>query len=248
MKSHAAAKGQPGAHVAAGILVFAAMTLTLAGISERVVSRGPVTEADVRFSSWLHANTSPFVTGTMRVATSFGSPVTVTCIAAVLAVYLLWRQRRPYWFAALVSSVLGGALLNRLLKLAFHRARPVFDDPILTLAGYGFPSGHTMMASVLYGVVAAYLCAHTPGRLRRLSIVASASGLIALVGFSRIYLGAHYLSDVLAAAAEGCAWLSLCLTVVYVIWQRRNRIGGQRVQTPDDNPSGLRGTRPGRER
>jgi membrane-associated phospholipid phosphatase len=229
MRTHSAATGLPGALVAAGILVFAGMTLTLAGISERVVSRGPLTVADVQFSAWLHAQRSPFATSVMRVATSFGSPVTVTCIAVVLAVYLLWRQRRPYWFAALVSSVLGGALLNRLLKLAFHRARPVFDDPTLTLAGYGFPSGHTMMASVLYGVVAAYLCAHTPDWLRRLFIVASASVLIALVGFSRIYLGAHYLSDVLAAIAEGCAWLSLCLTVVYVIWQGRNRNGRQRV-------------------
>jgi undecaprenyl-diphosphatase len=227
MTTRSAAKGFLGAYLAAGILVFATMTLILAAISEDVVSHGPLTVADAQFSTWLHAHGSPFVTRAMRVATSFGSTLPVTCIAVALALYLLWPERRPYWLAALVLSVPGGALLNILLKYAFHRARPHFDDPILTLTGYGFPSGHTMMASVLYGVVAAYLCAHTPDWRRRVLMVFSASGLIALVGFSRIYLGAHYLSDVLGAMAEGLAWVSLCLTVVYTIWQRSNRIRGQ---------------------
>lgn len=199
------------------------MTLILTKIAEDLVSHEHVTVADAQFSTWLHAHGSPCMTSAMRVATSFGSPLVVTCIAVALALYLLWR-RHLYWLAAVVFSVPGGALLNRLLKQVFHRARPHFDDPILTLTGYGFPSGHTMMASVLYGVVATYLCAHTPDRRLRVLIVLSASVLIALVGFSRIYLGAHYSSDVLGAMAEGFAWLSLCETVVYTTWQRRNRV------------------------
>lgn len=219
MTTRSAAKGLLGAHLAAGILIFATMTLILAEIAEDVLSHGPFTVADAQLSTWLQAHGSPSVTSAMRVATSFGSTLTVTCIAVALALYLLWR-RRLYWLAALVSSVSGGALLNRLLKYAFHRARPHFDNPILTPTGYSFPSGHTMMASVLYGVVAAYLCTHTPDWRWRVLIIVSASVLIALVGVSRIYLGAHYLSDVLGAMAEGLAWLSLCLTVVYTIWQR----------------------------
>ena len=122
----------------------------------------------------------------------------------------------------MAASVAGGALLNRSLKYVFHRPRPYFDDPILTLTSYSFPSGHTMAATVLYGVVAAYLLAKIPDWRWRVLIVISTSVLIALVGFSRIYLGAHYLSDVIGAMAEGVAWLSLCLTVVYFIWRQRH--------------------------
>ena len=223
VKKKFSAKGFLGLHLVAGILVFATMTLTLAEISEDVVKHEPLTVADAQLSTWLHLRGSPFLTDAMFVATSFGSTLTVTCISVALGLYLLWR-RRLFWFTALVSSVVGGVLLNRFLKYAFHRPRPHFDDPILTLTSYSFPSGHTMMATVLYGMVAAYLFARTPDWRRRVLIVFSASLLIALVGFSRIYLGAHYLSDVLGAMAEGLAWLSLCLTVVYSIWrQRKNR-------------------------
>ena len=223
MTVHSAAKGFLDVRLAAGILVFTSMTLILAGISEDIVEREAWTVGEAQLSNWLHSHASPFVTSVMLVATSFGSTLMVTCIAASMALYLLWR-RHPYWLAALVLSVAGGALLNNLLKYAFHRARPHFNDPILTFSGYSFPSGHTMMASVLYGVVAAYLIAQTADRRRRVLTIFSANVLIALVGFSRIYLGAHYLSDVLGAMAEGSACLSLCLTAVYAVWLHSNRI------------------------
>jgi len=223
VKKKFSAKVFLGLHLVAGILVFATMTLTLAEISEDVIKHEPLTVADTQLSTWLHAHGSPFLTSVMFVATSFGSTVTVTCISVALGLYLLWR-RRFFWFTALVSCVVGGMLLNRFLKYAFHRPRPHFDDPLLTLTSYSFPSGHTMMATVLYGVVAAYLLARTPDWRRRVLIIFAASLLIALVGFSRIYLGAHYLSDVLGAMAEGLAWLALCMTLVYSVWRRR-RLG-----------------------
>jgi membrane-associated phospholipid phosphatase len=212
----------PGAYLAAGILVFVAMTLVLVGISEDVIRHEPLIAADARFSAWLFAHRSPFLTSGMRVMTSFGATLMVTSISIALALYLLWR-RHLYWLAALAWVVPGGALLNVVLKVTVHRARPNLDDPLLTLTGFSFPSGHTMMTSVLYGFVAAYVCAHTPHRARRVMAVCSAGILIALVGLSRIYLGVHYLSDVLGAMAEGLAWLSLWLTLVYAIWQRNSR-------------------------
>ncbi len=214
-------KGYLGLHLIIGLLVFAGMTLILREIAEDIMNGEPLTLADAQLSTWLHTHSSPHFTTALWIVTSLGSTVSASCIAVVAGLYLLWR-RKPYWLAAIWLSVFGGMLLNRLLKYTFHRPRPHFDDPILALTGYSFPSGHTMAATVLFGVLAAYLISRTrdwrPGAL----IILSASILILLVAFSRIYLGAHYLSDVLGAIAEGLAWLSLCLTVVYSVWRQRN--------------------------
>jgi membrane-associated phospholipid phosphatase len=214
------AKNLLSLHLVAGILVFAMMTLILGKIAEDVINQEPV-GADAQLGTWLYVHRSPFLTRAMFVSTSFGSTATVTLIAVAFGLYLLWR-RHLYWLAVLATSVGGGSLLNRLLKYAFHRPRPQFDDPILALTSYSFPSGHTMAATVLYGVIAAYLLAKTRDWRWRVLIILSASLLIGFVGLSRIYLGAHYLSDVMGAMAEGLAWLSLCLTVLHFLGRRQN--------------------------
>lgn len=197
------------------------MTLTLGKIAEDVRNGETLTAADIQLSSWLHIHQAPQLTRMLWLITSLHSTIGVTCIAVAVGIYLLWR-RQPYWLVALVLSVFGGMGLNKFLKFVFHRARPHFDDPILALTSYSFPSGHTMMATVLYGVLAALGVSQTQRQLWRVLIITVAGCLILLVAFSRIYLGAHYLSDVLAAMAEGLAWLSLCLTAVYSVWRRRN--------------------------
>jgi membrane-associated phospholipid phosphatase len=222
VKTSYRAKSFLGVHLLVGILVFAGMTLILGEISEDIINHEPLTTADAQLSMWLHTHGSPVLTRFLWIVTSLHSTLAVSCVAVIVGLYLLWR-RQPYWVAALWLSVFGGMLLNKLLKYVFHRARPHFDDPILTLTSYSFPSGHTMMATVLYGAMAAYLIAKTPDWRLRLLIVFLATFLIALVGFSRIYLGAHYLSDVLGAMAEGIAWVSLCLTLVYSLWRRRQQ-------------------------
>ena len=217
MKNHQ--KGFLG--VVAGIVVFVAMTLLLGEISEDIINREPLTVADARLSVWLHVHTSPLLTSAMRVVTFFGSTLGVILIATAFGFYFV-RRRRFDWLAALASAVLGGMLLNKILKFAFHRPRPFFTDPLLTLTSYSFPSGHTMNATVLYGAIAAYLFTTTRAWTQRALIIFSASLLVLLVAFSRMYLGAHYLSDVLGAMAEGLAWLTLCLTMVYSISLRRS--------------------------
>ena len=220
MKQQSYRSGFLGLQFVAGLIIFATMTLTLWGISEAISNHEPLTVADAKFSTWLHSHTLPLLTSAMFVVTCLGSSLFVSCIAVVFGLYLI-RRRRLYWLAAFLSSVYGGMLLNRILKYMFQRPRPHFDDPLLSLSSYSFPSGHTMTATVVYGVLAAYFFATTQNWRRRVVIVLVASFLILLVGFSRIYLGVHYLSDVLGAMAEGLAWLALCLTVVYSFWRGR---------------------------
>ncbi|MEP6707762.1 MAG: phosphatase PAP2 family protein, partial [Pyrinomonadaceae bacterium] len=142
-----------------------------------------------------------------------------TIITTAVFLYLLKNKERR-WALTIALSEFGGMLLNVILKNVFHRARPHFDDPILTLTSYGFPSGHTMMATCLYGALGAFAVWKLKAWRWRVLAILAASFMILLVGFSRIYLGAHYLSDVLGAMAEGLVWLAFCLTAVSMIRHR----------------------------
>jgi membrane-associated phospholipid phosphatase len=206
-------------HLIAGLLVFLVMTLTLGEIAEDVRDGDPLTLTDVRFSNWLHTNGSPPLTKLMWIITTLHASV-IVCIAAVLVGLYLWRRRQRYWVVALWLSVFGGLLLNNILKLVFHRARPRFRDAVQSLTTYSFPSGHTMISTVFYGALAAFVIANSKSWPLRIFSVAMALTLIVLVAFSRIYLGAHYLSDVLGAMAEGFAWIALSLTGLYYFWNR----------------------------
>jgi undecaprenyl-diphosphatase len=92
---------------------------------------------------------------------------------------------------------------------------------LLTLTTYSFPSGHTAAATVFYGLIACFLLSRVRAWPARAGIVAACCLMVALVALSRMYLGVHYLSDVLAAAAEGAAWLATCITAVSTLQRRR---------------------------
>jgi len=211
-----------GLHLTIGALVLVGATLLFAAIAEDVVNNEPLTVMDVRVSDVVHHHARAPLTAVMLVITNVHSSLGISLITLVVVVYLV-RRRLGAWALALALSVFGGMLLNVVLKNLFHRARPHFDDPILTLSSYGFPSGHTMMATTLYGALCALIVSQIRGWLWRMVTILTAVFLIGLVGFSRIYLGAHYLSDVLAAMVEGLAWLALCLTAVGTMqrWRRK---------------------------
>ena len=121
---------------------------------------------------------------------------------------------------ALVCVIPFGMVLPPLLKIVFVRHRPYFVDPILIFQDYSFPSGHALAATLLYGLFAVFTVLAFDTWLPRALAILGASVMILLIGFSRLYLGAHYLSDVLGGVAAGVAWLALSLTVVDTL--RRN--------------------------
>lgn len=142
----------------------------------------------------------------------------ISALSLLMGAFLA-RKREWNWLLVLILSVAGGMLLNVLLKETIRRPRPVFDIPLLTLETWSFPSGHTAGATAFYGVVAAYLTSKTTSRWRRTLVIASAITLLVLVAFSRMVLGAHYLSDVMAAVVASTGWLALCFAAVG-IWGR----------------------------
>jgi membrane-associated phospholipid phosphatase len=117
-------------------------------------------------------------------------------------------------------ALAGAGLLNQALKAAFARPRPAFDEPLHVASGWSFPSGHAQATFVLVGM-ASYLgwrlARTTP---RRLAIVSLASAWAIAMGFSRMYLGVHYLSDVVAGFAAGTMWLAVCISGLEIALRR----------------------------
>lgn len=175
---------------------------------------------DLPLSAWFHANPNPAVTQLMLLITHWHSTTGVLAMSAVLGI-ALWRWHRPWWLLALLLSVPGGLLLNVAVKNLVQRARPHFDDPVLTLSTYSFPSGHTAGATLFYGFLTALVFTHPAARRWRGPMLAVAVAMVALVGLSRIYLGLHYFTDVVGAIVEGLLWLGLCLAGVQALWRQR---------------------------
>ncbi len=206
--------------LALGAIVLVAAAWMFGAIAEDIVNHdAPLGTLDLHVAAWLHARATPNWTSVMAVVSDLGAPITVSAIALVAASVLLCLRAR-YQLLLLVLAVPGGALLNVGIKQLVHRHRPVFDDPIQTLATYSFPSGHAMGSTVLYGALAALVVWHVPDWRVRALAISGAALLVVLICFSRIYLGVHYLSDVVAGFLEGIFWLSVCLAAVDAVRRR----------------------------
>jgi len=142
-------------------------------------------------------------------------------LAALLVTGIVLLVRRDWrHLAVLAITCGGGAALNFALKLVYHRARPSVAAEFHTTS-WSFPSGHAMDSLIVYGLAAYWLRERFPRA--RTPILIAASLLIGGIGFARIYLGVHYLSDVVAGFLGGFVWLTVCITG-YQFAERR-RIG-----------------------
>lgn len=189
-------------------------------LAEAVMGQQAITVLDVQIAHWFRAHAVEPLTTVMRGISVLHSVAGMVLLFCAFAVHL-WRARARYWLLALAFAVPGGMLLNVALKFVFQRARPVLEEPLVMLGTYSFPSGHTMAATCFYGLLVSYLVIARPAWSVRLGTVALCLTMVLLVALSRVYLGAHYLSDVLAAMAESVAWLAVCITGISTLRRRR---------------------------
>jgi undecaprenyl-diphosphatase len=172
----------------------------------------PFSSADHGIATWFHERLTPAFVSVLRAFTEFGSSEWIGIILFALVLFFGWKRRWPS-LVTLVIAVPGGMLLNEWVKLIVHRHRPFVDGPFVDWSGYSFASGHTIGATLLYGQLLLFILPALKARHWRLLCIFSAISLVLLVGFSRIALGAHFLTDVLAAIFFGIVWLALCMVL-----------------------------------
>jgi membrane-associated phospholipid phosphatase len=164
---------------------------------------------DQQVTQFLHARRTPWVTGIMLFVSNAHETIPILAAAVILA---MWRWVRADRAGAMSLAVVPmGQLLNVGLKHAFQRARPVVTEPLVHLATYSFPSGHAVASTLFYGTVCALVLQRVKSRAWRVMAAVGAIAMILLVTSSRVYLGAHYLSDVIAGVAVGAACVAAVL-------------------------------------
>jgi membrane-associated phospholipid phosphatase len=153
-------------------------------------------------------------TEAVRAVTELGSSWFAAIVCGGILLWLVW-QRRFNTAVAIGGIFFVAKLLETGLKLTFERARPSVVPHLQDAGGYSFPSGHTMTAVITYGLLAAVLVSQLGGRARYVPPVIAAVIVLA-VGFSRIYLGVHYLTDVLAGTLVAGACLILAIVALHL--------------------------------
>ena len=160
---------------------------------------------DVAVRNVIHDFASPLLTDVMRFVTNLGDWQVVMTATLCLLAYLWYRRDYTHILIALVA-MMGAGILDASLKLAFHRARP---DPffISKPSTYSFPSGHALISLCFYALLAGTLTHDMSSKWQRVLAWSTAVLLVALIGLSRVYLGVHWPSDVLAGYATALIWM-----------------------------------------
>jgi membrane-associated phospholipid phosphatase len=199
-------------------------------LSVGVLIGGPLLRFDRSTADALHnyASEAPGLTDSFHIISALGSLEALVLVSLLVAVALLVRR---CWspLAAWLVAVLGGEAMNLLLKDLIARPRPHFERPLVVETSYSFPSGQAMESLVVYGMLAYFAVLASRGQGKRALSVGGAAVLVALIGFSRLYLGAHYFSDVAGGFAAGGAWLSAVITGWEVM--RRRDMASRRGRT-----------------
>ena len=226
--------------VGVGVVPFALLVLFVESLW------APLLELDDGTRDGLHryALAHHGFTTLMQAVSNSGSALAWQGVTVVLAVVLLWRRQVRLAMFVIVTNA-GSSALNgfvktitndmidtagTLVKAAAHRAGPIVDHPLLHEPGKSFPSGHAQAAVVGYAVLLLVVLPYMH-RWRRRALVAVSVLMVAAIGFSRIALAAHYVSDVLAAYLLGLAWVTV-MAAAFHVWRRVS------VEVPAANPTG----------
>jgi len=201
-------------------LVAAVLTLLLFSWMAREVLEGDAEHFDLVVRNWVHQYASPSMTRVMTGISMMGSQfLLVEFLIAMLVFQALKWQRAAGW---LTIAVTGALILEFSLKLVFQRPRPPAFFGV-SPNGYSFPSGHALVSFCFYGVVAGLLADRTKSLLLEILIWISAACLVVAIGLSRVYLGVHHPTDVIAGFLAATIWVSSIVALDHIRLLRRQR-------------------------
>jgi len=223
-------KGVLGLYLTAGMAISIALGWGFGAVIQDVVSREELALFDTPVARFVVVHRSQGMTEAMKLVTLAGDKIVILGLM-ILGLAWLWRRTRsvrPPLF--LLASVMGGYFLAELIKIAVDRARPL--GSLIAESGGSFPSGHSLASVTLYGGVAFAVSRLTKNWALRVWVWAAALFLMLVIGMSRVYLGAHWASDVVGGWAGGAAWLAVCATAA-ITWDRLDAVH----RGPDDQES-----------
>jgi membrane-associated phospholipid phosphatase len=204
-----------------GISLFIFGSLVFGALTYNLFAHGPLLAWDARIANTLPTvgiKSPPFVKDIMIAGFYLGKEV-VTGLTILFTLYFLYKR---YWqeLAMMTIGWLGSALLFNGFSMLIGRARP--DTQIWIIVHIpGFPSGHAVAVVVFYGLLAYLLAPKMPSVFSKVAVITAALFIIGFVGFSRIFTGGHYLTDILAGYAVGIAWSGAAYTFIEIYFQRR---------------------------
>jgi membrane-associated phospholipid phosphatase len=212
-----------GRHPSAlGFLITTGCSCLFVALAIGVLTGGPLVDFDRSIADALrtYASGAPRLTYSFRAVSVLGCLEALAFVGVLVAVALL-VQMNWLTLAAWSVVVLGGEVVNLLLKDLFAPPRPSFEHPLVVDTSYSFPSGQAMEAVVVYGMLAYFVLLTSKAWGKRAVAVCGAAILVLMIGLGRVYLGAHYVSDVVGGFAAGGAWLSAVITA-WEAMRRRN--------------------------
>lgn len=188
-------------------VLFWTPVIVFAKLASEVIDTQPIS-LDVTILQWIHAQSTSFLDDLFLIITTIGNVEYILPITVAILVYLLYKKQKLN--ALIVFFGVGGAAAaNLILKLIFHRDRPAFWQSAITETGYSFPSGHAMLSSALLLCLIVLLW----NTKWRSAAIIGGGVLIALIGLSRLYLGVHYPTDIVAGWSVSLVWI-IIVTII----------------------------------
>ncbi|MDQ2768742.1 MAG: phosphatase PAP2 family protein [Gemmatimonadota bacterium] len=208
-------------HIVVGLVVCLLTAWLFAALLDSVREKDMVVRRDEALANWFHLNGTPLGYRVFTTITLIGSPPAMAALFAAAVLYL-WRAKQRTLIVAWVLSFIGGTILDGVMKVVVRRPRPEFAARFLHFNSWSFPSGHSMGSLIGFAMLAYTIIRvrEVKGTAAQISIWLGAIIIVVLVGYSRLYLAVHYLSDVVAGYSLGLLWLAVCFTGLQMVSRR----------------------------